>query len=132
MTAIPLLGGAIFRPVLGILGDRFGGRQIGLVGLSLTLLPLVWGWRVVHSVTGLYAVGLMLGIAGASFAVALPLAGRWYPPELQGLVMGIAGAGNSGTLIAPLFAPRLAQKFGWANDGTGHGGAGDFFAAGER
>ena len=115
LTAIPLLGGAIFRPVLGILGDRFGGRQIGLVGLSLTLLPLAWGWRVVHSVTGLYAVGLVLGIAGASFAVALPLAGRWYPPELQGLVMGIAGAGNSGTLIATLFAPRLAQKFGWAN-----------------
>jgi len=29
--------------------------------------------------------------------------------------MGIAGAGNSGTLIAILFAPRLAQRFGWAN-----------------
>ncbi len=29
--------------------------------------------------------------------------------------MGIAGAGNSGTLITTLFAPRLAQKFGYAN-----------------
>jgi NNP family nitrate/nitrite transporter-like MFS transporter len=27
--------------------------------------------------------------------------------------MGIAGAGNSGTLLATLFAPRLAQAFGW-------------------
>jgi NNP family nitrate/nitrite transporter-like MFS transporter len=44
----------------------------------------------------------------------LPIAGRWYPPEYQGLVMGIAGAGNSGTLIATLFAPRLAQRFGWS------------------
>jgi NNP family nitrate/nitrite transporter-like MFS transporter len=55
----------------------------------------------------------MLGIAGASFAVALPLAGRWYPAEHQGLAMGIAGAGNSGTLIATFFGPRLAQHFGW-------------------
>src|SRR5207247_4441033 len=29
--------------------------------------------------------------------------------------MGIAGAGNSGTLLATLFAPRLAQKFGYHN-----------------
>src|ERR1035438_1512981 len=29
------------------------------------------------------------------------------------LAMGIAGAGNSGTLMATLFAPRLAQKIGW-------------------
>ncbi len=28
--------------------------------------------------------------------------------------MGIAGAGNSGTLLATLFAPRLAERFGWA------------------
>jgi NNP family nitrate/nitrite transporter-like MFS transporter len=57
-------------------------------------------------------VGLMLGVAGASFAVALPLASRWYPPEQQGLVMGIAGAGNSGTVLASLFAPRLAVLLG--------------------
>ena len=62
----------------------------------------------------LYAIGLLLGIAGASFAVALPLASRWYPPEYQGLAMGIAGAGNSGTLLATLFAPRLAERLGWA------------------
>jgi NNP family nitrate/nitrite transporter-like MFS transporter len=27
--------------------------------------------------------------------------------------MGIAGAGNSGTLLSTLFTPRLAQAFGW-------------------
>ena len=47
-----------------------------------------------------------------SFAVALPMASRWYPPEKQGVVLGIAGAGNSGTLFATLFAPRLAEHFG--------------------
>ena len=27
--------------------------------------------------------------------------------------MGIAGAGNSGTLISTLFGPRLAEMYGW-------------------
>jgi NNP family nitrate/nitrite transporter-like MFS transporter len=57
----------------------------------------------------------MLGTAGASFAVVLPLASRWYPAERQGLVMGIAAAGNSGTVLANIFAPRLAIAFGWQN-----------------
>src|SRR2546428_11550698 len=115
LTAIPLLGGALFRPVLGFLGERIGEHRTGLLGLAFTLLPLILGWRFAHTLAHFYFLGLLLGIAGASFAVALPIAGRWYPPEYQGLVMGIAGAGNSGTLIATLFAPRLAQKFGWAN-----------------
>jgi len=45
----------------------------------------------------------------------LPLASRWYPPERQGLAMGVAAAGNSGTVIANLVAPRLANIVGWHN-----------------
>jgi NNP family nitrate/nitrite transporter-like MFS transporter len=114
ITAIPLLGGSLFRPVMGLLGDRIGGRRAGLIGLVLTLLPLALAWRFASSPAHFYALGFCLGIAGASFAVALPLVSRWYPPEYQGLAMGIAGAGNSGTLLATLFAPRLAERFGWA------------------
>jgi NNP family nitrate/nitrite transporter-like MFS transporter len=114
VTAIPLLGGSLFRPLLGTLADRIGGRRAGILGMVLTLVALCVGWQFATSVTHLYAVGLFLGVAGASFAVALPLASRWYPPEYQGLAMGIAGAGNSGTLLATLFAPRLAERFGWA------------------
>lgn len=113
LTAVPLLGGSFFRPILGLLADRWGGRRVGLTGLVLTLVPLVLGWQFATQLWQLYAVGFLLGIAGASFAVALPLAGRWYPAEHQGLAMGIAGAGNSGTLIATLIGPRLAQHYGW-------------------
>ena len=114
IVALPLLGASCFRPVFGLLGDRIGGRRAGLIGLVLTLVPLVIGWRVAHRVEHLYFMGILLGVAGASFAVALPLASRWYPPEHQGLAMGIAGAGNSGSLLATLAAPRLAERFGWA------------------
>ena len=113
LVAIPLLGGAFFRPIMGALCDRIGGRKVGLLGLTLTLVPLLLGWRFATLPWHFYALGFLLGIAGASFAVALPLASKWYPSEYQGLVMGIAGAGNSGTLLATLFAPRLAQHFGW-------------------
>ena len=113
MTAIPLLGGALLRLVFGQLTDRIGPRRMGFVGLALTLLPLLGGWWWADSIAKVYLVGLLLGVAGASFAVALPLASRWYPPKYQGLALGIAGAGNSGTILATLFAPRLAEKLGW-------------------
>jgi NNP family nitrate/nitrite transporter-like MFS transporter len=113
ITAIPLLGGSLFRPVLGAVGERIGGRRTGLIGMVITMTTLAAGWLVAESPAHFVFIGLMLGIAGASFAVALPLASRWYPPEYQGIALGIAGAGNSGTLLATLFAPRLAESFGW-------------------
>ena len=44
---------------------------------------------------------------------------RWCPTgirrEHQGIALGLAGAGNSGTVFASLFAPALAVAFGWRN-----------------
>jgi MFS transporter, NNP family, nitrate/nitrite transporter len=113
LTAIPLLGGSFFRPILGWMTERTGGRRTGLIGLGVSLLPLAAGWLLASQYGHFLALGLLLGVAGASFAAALPLASGWYPPQYQGLAMGIAGAGNSGTLLATLFAPRLARALGW-------------------
>ena len=115
MVAIPILSGSLLRIPLGLLSDRFGGRRVGLGMLLALFIPLIIGWRSGTSLDVLVAVGLMLGVAGASFAVVLPLASRWYPPERQGLVMGIAAAGNSGTVVANLVAPRVAAVVGWQN-----------------
>src|SRR6266404_4975972 len=113
MLALPLLGGSILRLLLGLLTDHIGARRTGIIGLGLTLVPLVLGWLWADSFPKILLVGLLLGVAGASFAAALPLASRWYPPEHQGLAMGIAGAGNSGTALATLFGPILAKWLGW-------------------
>jgi NNP family nitrate/nitrite transporter-like MFS transporter len=112
LVALPLLGGSVLRLVLGTLADRIGARKTALIGLALTLVPLLWGWKAANTLGELHIIGLLLGVAGASFAVALPLASRWYPPQHQGLAMGIAGAGNSGTVLTALFVPRLAKHFG--------------------
>jgi NNP family nitrate/nitrite transporter-like MFS transporter len=76
---------------------------------------LVAWWFGISSYEGTLALGVILGFAGASFAVSLPLASRWYPAEHQGKAMGIAGMGNSGTVFASLFAALLAKAFGWTN-----------------
>ncbi len=113
MVAVPPLGGAAFRLLVGALADRMGIKRTGLTTLALTLVPLGWAALAGGTFPQVLGIGLLLGVAGASFAVALPLAGYWYPPEYRGLALGIAGAGNSGTVIAALAAPRLAEHVGW-------------------
>jgi len=113
LVSIPPLGGAFFRIILGYLSDRFGAKITGTCSMGITLVPLLLGWLAGYSYGMMLCVGFLLGIAGASFAVSLPLASRWFPPQQQGLAMGIAGAGNSGTVLSTLFAPQIAAHIGW-------------------
>ena len=116
MVATPVLAGALLRLVNGVLVDHIGPKKTGILSQLIVITGLVAAWFFgLHSYGQVLALGLILGVAGASFAVALPLASRWYPPEHQGLALGIAGAGNSGTALAALFAPILAQTLGWTN-----------------
>ena len=115
IVGLPILTGSLLRIPLGLLSDRFGGRRVGLALLVFLACPLTIGWLAPSTLPVLLITGLLLGTAGASFAIVLPLASRWYPPERQGLVMGIAAAGNSGTVLANLLAPRLATTVGWHN-----------------
>ncbi len=116
MVALPVLAGALLRVVFGVLVDRLRPRRAGIIGQVIVIAGLACAWLIgIHSYAGTLGLGLILGVAGASFAVALPLASRWYPPQYQGLALGIAGAGNSGTVFASLFAPGIAVALGWNN-----------------
>ena len=116
MVAVPVLAGAVIRVILGVMVDHLKPRLTGLIAQSIVLVGLLAIWLVgIHGFAGILLAGIVLGVAGASFAVALPLASRWYPPEHQGTALGIAGAGNSGTVLAALFAPGLGLAFGWIN-----------------
>src|SRR5207244_5392332 len=115
LTAVPLLGGGLLRLPFGWLSDTIGAKRTGLLVLGFTALPVALGWLWADSFASLLIVGFLLGIAGASFVVALPMASRWYPSQFQGFAMGLAGLGLTGTLITTFFAPKVAEHVGWRN-----------------
>lgn len=112
-VSIPLMAGALLRIVVGPLSDIMGAKRMGLTLLGFEVIGLVSAGMWVDSFEKLLLVGSVLGFAGASFAVALPLASQSYPPGYQGLAMGIAASGNSGGMLAAYFAPRWAEAVGW-------------------
>lgn len=113
VVGVPFASACLCRIVVGYLSDRIGPRRVGTVTMVFVAVPLFYGAMFTDTLGELIAVSAMLGLAGASFAVALPLAAGSVPPEQRGLALGIAGAGNSGTVLAGLFAPALASVLGW-------------------
>src|SRR5688500_15820679 len=93
MVSTPFLSGAFLRIVRSLLVDRIGTKATGIIAQLVVMAGLAIAWRHgLHSLGEALALGVVLGLAGASFAVALPQAGRWYPPQMQGVVLGLAGA----------------------------------------
>ncbi len=117
LLSLPILSGALLRIVLGFGVDKFGAKKTALISQGIVIAALFFAFLQADSITynQLLIVALGLGFAGASFAVALPQAGQWYPPKLQGVVLGIAGAGNIGVVIDFLFAPKIAEIWGWSS-----------------
>ena len=115
LLAIPIISGAMLRIVLGFGVDKFGAKATALFSQSVVIIVLFYAYFRGGNISydELLIVALGLGFAGASFAVALPQVGQWYPPKLQGVVLGIAGAGNIGVVVDFIFAPKLAELYGW-------------------
>src|SRR5258708_6167039 len=89
MVAVPVLSGALLRIVAGIMVDRLRPKLTGIILQVIVIASLLTAWFV--------------GVKSFEATLAVRLA------------LGIAGAGNSGTVFAALFAPTLAVYFGWNN-----------------
>ena len=113
MLSVPIFAGALMRFPLGILAQYIGRKNATLVEMALIMVALLFGYFFVDSYGSLLAMGVLLGIAGASFGVALSLGSGSFPARYKGLAMGLVGAGNVGTAVSVLVAPALAQRFGW-------------------
>ena len=113
LVALPLLSGAILRVGAGWACDWFGAKRTGLLVLGLELVAILWAALGGTSFVELLGIALLLGAGGASFAVAMPVAGRAYPPAHQGLVLGLVASGNIGTVLILLLAPRWEPMLGW-------------------
>lgn len=116
MVAVPVLAGALLRLPAGGLSDAFGPKRVGVVAQLVVIAGLILTWTFpAHTFGQMFWIALVLGVAGASFAIGIPLASAWYPSKYQGAALGIVGIGNSGTALAALFAPELASVVGWRN-----------------
>lgn len=113
MLSVPIIAGALMRFPLGVLSQYIGRKNATLVEMGLIAVAMLFGFFMVKSFNDLLAMGVLLGIAGASFGVALSLGAGWFPPQHKGLAMGLVGAGNVGTAVSVLVAPPLAQWLGW-------------------
>ena len=113
MLSVPIIAGALMRFPLGLLSQYIGRKNATLVEMGLIAVAMLFGFFFVKSFNDLLAMGVLLGIAGASFGVALSLGSGSFPARHKGLAMGLVGAGNVGTAVSVLIAPPLAQAFGW-------------------
>ena len=113
MLSIPIFAGALMRFPLGILAQYIGRKNATLVEMGGIAIALLFGYFFVNTFNDLLAMGVLLGIAGASFGVALSLGSGSFPARYKGLAMGLVGAGNVGTSVSALLAPMLAQAYGW-------------------
>lgn len=113
MVSVPVIAGALMRFPLGLLSQYIGRKNAAQIEMGFIIIGLAIGYFFTQTYSGVIAMGIVLGVAGASFGVALSLGSGWYPPKYKGLAMGIAGAGNSGAVLAVLFAPPLAKAYGW-------------------
>ena len=114
LSALAVVSGSLLRIPAGIMTDKLGAKITGIIIQTLTLASLILvlchGFQSYQDIA-LFA--LSLGFAGASFAIALPQASRWYSTNHQGLILGIVGAGNMGVAVNALFAPLIAENYGW-------------------
>ncbi|MBU8907800.1 MFS transporter [Desertibacillus haloalkaliphilus] len=115
LVAIPVLLGSIMRIPMGILTDRYGGKKVYTITMLSLVFPLVAA-GFADSYAWLLMSAFFIGMAGTTFAIAITYVSKWYPPEKQGLVLGIAGMGNFGTAAVSFTIPTIVLVFGlsWA------------------
>jgi NNP family nitrate/nitrite transporter-like MFS transporter len=110
LVSIPALLGSAFRVPMGILTDMYGGRKVFTVLMVFCFFPTFLAMYA-GSYTMLLICGFLFGMSGTSFAIGVPHVSRWYPPEKQGMALGVYGIGNMGAALATLLGPRIIHNY---------------------
>ena len=106
LTATPILTGALLRLPLGVWTDRFGGRIVMVILLVACALPL-WLSSYATQLWQFLALGLALGMVGASFAVGTPYVARFFPNN-RGFAMGTVISSPGLPLARPTSLPSFS------------------------
>lgn len=114
VTSAYLLTYAVPLLITGRLGDRFGPKNIYLIGLAIFTAASLW-CGLSTSLEGLIAARAVQGL-GAAFMTPQTMAviTRTFPPERRGAAMGLWGAtAGVATLVGPLLGGVLVDGLGW-------------------
>lgn len=112
LVAVPILTGSLSRLALGICAEMFSARRVMSV-LMLVVAGFAFVLPLASSYSMLLLLGLGLGLAGGAFAVGVVYVSACYPPEKQGMALGLFGMGNVGTAATSLVAPLLLLAMDW-------------------
>ncbi len=112
LVGTPILTGSLIRIVLGIWTDLYGGRLVFTLNmLAAAAATFLLAYADTFPTVLLAALGV--GIAGGSFSIGVAYVSRFFPPERQGIALGVFGAGNVGAAVTKLLAPFVLVAFGW-------------------
>ncbi len=114
VTSAYLLAYAVPLLITGRLGDRFGPKNIYLIGLAVFTLASLW-CGLSTTLEGLIIARAVQGL-GAAFMTPQTMAviTRTFPPNRRGAAMGLWGAtAGVATLVGPLLGGLLVDAFGW-------------------
>ncbi|ALX66227.1 DHA2 family efflux MFS transporter permease subunit [Microbacterium sp. XT11] len=114
VTSAYLLAYAVPLLITGRLGDRFGPKNIYLIGLALFTLASLW-CGLSTSLEGLVVARAVQGL-GAAFMTPQTMAviTRTFPADRRGAAMGLWGAtAGVATLLGPLLGGVLVDGLGW-------------------
>jgi len=114
LVAVPVLLGSLARLPMGMLTDRFGGRLMFALLLSVSAAA-AWIVPLSTSYASLVLGAFFIGLAGSSFAIGAAFVSRWTPPAMQGTALGIFGLGLLGQSAAVFGGAVAASAFGWQN-----------------
>jgi NNP family nitrate/nitrite transporter-like MFS transporter len=110
--AVPVLLGSLGRIPLGVFTDRIGGRVVFSLTMICSIIPVVL-LGFVTTFPMLLVCGFFVGIALASFSVGVAFVSPWYPPQKQGMALGVYGVGNIGQAAAAFGSPIIVGAMGY-------------------
>ncbi|WP_259607152.1 MULTISPECIES: DHA2 family efflux MFS transporter permease subunit [Microbacterium] len=114
VTSAYLLAYAVPLLITGRLGDRFGPKNIYLIGLAVFTAASLW-CGLSTTLEGLIAARAVQGL-GAAFMTPQTMAviTRTFPAQRRGAAMGLWGAtAGVATLVGPLLGGFLVDALGW-------------------
>jgi EmrB/QacA subfamily drug resistance transporter len=114
VTSAYLLAYAVPLLVTGRLGDRFGPKNLYLVGLAVFTVSSVW-CGLTNDISQLIVARSFQGL-GASMMTPQTMAviTRTFPPTKRGQAMGLWGAtAGVATLVGPILGGVLVDVAGW-------------------